>query len=96
MKTFIKTKFKISDDQTNKDEYRLSAKKYTISYYIKINLTKNHYYKLLWSSESFEVNYNIRCGIQYQRHQDFESQSALHKIFQLKNVKIVMFKMDKF
>ncbi len=26
-----------------------------MSYHIKINLTTNHYYKLLWSNESFEV-----------------------------------------
>ena len=41
----------------------ISYKYYRISYYIKINLTANHYYKLLWSSESFEVKYNIRFGI---------------------------------
>ena len=34
-----------------------------ISYYIKINLTMNHYYKLLWFIESFEVNFNIGFGI---------------------------------
>ena len=51
MTTFIKTKFNISDDQTNIDKYRLSAK---ITVYLKINLATNHYYKLLWSRESFE------------------------------------------
>ena len=39
MITFIKTKFKISDDQTNIDKYRLSAN-------ITINLTTNRYYKI--------------------------------------------------
>ena len=55
MITFIKTKFKISNDQTNIDKYRLAA-----------NITEsttNHYYKLLWSSESFEINFNIGFGI---------------------------------
>ena len=60
MTTFIKTKFKISDDKTNIDKYRLSTK---ISVYLKINLATNHNYKLLWSSESFEVNFNIGVGI---------------------------------
>ena len=48
MTTFMKTKFKISDIQTNIDKYRLAANitVYSISYYIKINLTTNHYYKL--------------------------------------------------
>ena len=41
----------------------ISCKYYRISYYIKINLTTNHYYKLLWSSESFEVKYIIGIGI---------------------------------
>ncbi len=31
---------------------------YFNDFYIKINLTTNHYYKLLWSSEPFEVKYN--------------------------------------
>ena len=44
MTTFIKTKFKISDNQTNKDKCRLEI-------------------ELLWSSESFEVKYNIGFGI---------------------------------
>ncbi len=52
MTTFIKTKFKISDKQILK-----------YSYYIEINIATNHYYKLLWSSESFEVNFNIGFGI---------------------------------
>ena len=59
MTTFIKTKFKISDDQMNIDKYRLAA---NITY-IKINLTTNHYYNLLWSGESFEIKYNIGFGI---------------------------------
>ena len=63
MKTFIKTKFKISDDQTNIDKNRLAANITEISYYIIINLTTNHYYKLLWFRESFEVKYNIGFGI---------------------------------
>ena len=58
--TFIKT-FKISDAQTNIYKYRLAAN--ITVYHIKINLTTNHYYKLLWSSESFEVKYNIGFGI---------------------------------
>ena len=52
MTTFIKTKFKISDDQTNIDKYRLSAN---------IQSKKKEIFKsflnteigLLWSSESF-------------------------------------------
>ncbi len=32
-------------------------------FYIKINLTTNHYYKLLWSSESIMGKYNIGFGI---------------------------------
>ena len=39
MTTFIKTKFNISDDQTNIDKYRIAAN-------IKINFTANNYYKL--------------------------------------------------
>ena len=57
MTTLIKTKFNISDDQMNIDKYRLAAN--ITEYHNKINLTTNHYYKLLWSSESFEVKYNI-------------------------------------
>ena len=38
-------------------------KYYSISYHDKINLATNHYYKLLWSIESFEVKYNIGFGI---------------------------------
>ena len=44
MTTFIKTKFKKSDDQTNIDKYRVEY--YRISYYIKINLPENHYSKI--------------------------------------------------
>ena len=40
MKTFIKTKSKISDDQTNIDKYRLAANIKKILYYIKINLKR--------------------------------------------------------
>ena len=61
MTTLIKTKFNISDDQTNIDKYRLAA--IITEYHIKNNLTTNHYYKLLWSSESFEGKYIIRFGI---------------------------------
>ncbi len=43
MTTFIKTKFNISDDQTNIDKYRLAANYNRKSYFIKIILTKNHY-----------------------------------------------------
>ncbi len=42
MTTFIKTKFKISDDQTNIDKYRLAA-----------NITEQEI-AILWSSEAFE------------------------------------------
>ena len=38
MTTFIKTKFNISDDQTNIDKYRLAAN-IIESYHIKINLS---------------------------------------------------------
>ncbi len=41
----------------------ISCKHYRISYYIKINLTTNHNYKLLWFRESSEVKYNIGFGI---------------------------------
>ena len=56
MTTLIKTKFNISDDQMNIDKYRLAAN--ITENHIKINLTTNHYYKLLWSRELFEVNFN--------------------------------------
>jgi len=48
-------KFKISDDQTNIDKYRLVSN--ITDYHItsKLILTTNHYYKLLWFRESFEV-----------------------------------------
>ncbi len=52
MTTFKKKKFKISDDQTNIEKYELAA-----------NITTNHYYKPLWFTESFEVNFNIGFGI---------------------------------
>ncbi len=61
MTTFIKTKFKISDDQTNIDKYRLAAN--ITEYNIKVNLTTNHYHKLMWFSESFDVKYNIEFRI---------------------------------
>ncbi len=41
MTTFIKTKFKKSDDRTNIDKYRIAAN-YRILYYIKTN----HYSKI--------------------------------------------------
>ena len=44
MTTFIKTKFKILDDQTNIDKYRVAA---TITEcYIKINLPYKHHSKI--------------------------------------------------
>ncbi len=52
MITFIKTTFKISDDHTNIDKYRLSAK--ITVYHIISKFDTNHYFKLLWSRESFE------------------------------------------
>ena len=66
MTTFIKTKFKISDDQTNIDKYRLAAKITEYHIIVKEKLVKSvHKQKigLLWSSESFEVEYNIGFGI---------------------------------
>ncbi len=46
MITFIKTKLKNSDDQTNIDRYRVAANiRYKISY-IKINLPKNYHSKI--------------------------------------------------
>ena len=67
MTTFIKTKFKILNDQTNIDKSGLSAK-ITVSYYIKINLATNHYYKKLCGpvSHLIEVNFNIGFGIPIQ------------------------------
>ena len=62
MTTFIKTKFKISDDHTNIGKYRLAA-----------NITEYHIISKLilqriiitnfCGSESFEVKYNIGVGI---------------------------------
>ena len=68
MITFTKTKFKISDDQTNIDKYRLAVN--ITEYHMSKLILKNHYYKLLWSSESFKVKYNIGFGISIQ----FQSQ----------------------
>ena len=59
MKTFIKTKFNISDDQTNIDKYRLAAN--ITEYHIILKLILQRI--ILWSSESFEVKYNIGFGI---------------------------------
>ncbi len=65
MTTFIKTKFNISDDQTNINKYRLAAN--IIEYHIISKLIFKSVQKqeigLLWSSESFEGKYNIRFGI---------------------------------
>ncbi len=78
MTTFIKTKLKISDDQTNIIKYRLATN--IRIYHIKINLTKNHYSKtydnkaiiyvifvvveiIQWFRQTFEVNYNNGFGI---------------------------------
>ncbi len=45
MTTFIKTKFEISDDQTNIDKYRLAAN--ITEYHIKSKLiSTNHYHKI--------------------------------------------------
>ncbi len=41
MKTFKAANLKNSDDQTNIEKYRVTAKCYRMSYYLKINLTKN-------------------------------------------------------
>ena len=54
MTTLKKTKFKISDNQKNFDKYRLSAKIKVYDIISNFNLATNHYYKLLWSRESFE------------------------------------------
>ena len=61
MTTFIKTKFKVSDDQTNIDQYDLAA---NITEYHIISKLILQRIKLLWSSESFVVKYNIGFGIQ--------------------------------
>ena len=45
MTTFIKTKFKISEDQTNIDIYRVAANITKISC-IKFNLPQNQYFKI--------------------------------------------------
>ena len=101
MTTFIKTKFKISDDQTNIGKYRLAANiteyhiiskvilqriiitnlccseshlrqtsisdlespsKFQVKDFFK-NRSINKEIGLIWSSESFEVKYNIRFEI---------------------------------
>ena len=81
--TFIKTKLRIyrmfyrkqewqhSDAHTNIDKYRLAAN-ITEHHYIKINLTTNRYYKLLWSSESFGVKYNngFEIPIKFQNKEE--------------------------
>ena len=56
-------KFKISDDQTNIDKYRLVSNITDYHIISKLILTTNHYYKLLWFRESFEVKNNIGFGI---------------------------------
>ncbi len=58
MTTFIKTKFKISDDQTSIDKYRLAGN-ITEYHIISKLILQRMFSKLLWSTESFEVNYNI-------------------------------------
>ncbi len=45
MTTFIKTKFKKSDDQTNINKYRV-PENITESYHIKFSLPNNHYSKI--------------------------------------------------
>ncbi len=42
-------------------QYRLAVN--ITEYHIISNLKPNHYYKVLWSNKSFEVNYNIEFGI---------------------------------
>ncbi len=51
MTTFVKTKFKISEHQTNIDKYRLAA-----------SITEL-YPNQTWTGESFEEKYNIGFGI---------------------------------
>ncbi len=60
MTTWIKTKFNISDDQTNIDKYGLAA---NITEYHIISKLILQRIKLLWSGESFEINFNIGFGI---------------------------------
>ncbi len=48
LRTFIKAKFKKSDDQTNIDKYRVAANITDI----KINLPRNHQSKILIMSKS--------------------------------------------
>ena len=52
-----------------------------LSCYIKINLATNHYIKLLCSSESFEVKYNIGFGItiQFTNQRIFFLLKSVHK-----------------
>ena len=55
MTTFIKTKFKISDDQTNIDKYRLSVK--ITDYYIISKCQKSSCLK--WTYGLFGHNYRV-------------------------------------
>ena len=54
----------------------ITAANITDYHFNKINLTTNHYYKPLWSSESFEVEYNIGFGTPIE----FPSQRKKKKI----------------
>ena len=62
MRTFIKTKFNISDDQTNIDKYRLAAN-ITEYHIISKLILQQLLLQILWPSESFEVKYNIEFRI---------------------------------
>ena len=59
MTTFIKTKFKISDDETNIDKYRLAANITECHIILKLIILLQNFLV----QESFEVNFNIGFGI---------------------------------
>ncbi len=86
MTTFIKTKFKISDDKTNIDKYRLAANitEYHIISKLILQRIMIHFYKLLWFRDSFEVNFNIGFGISIrfpsQRKKDYWIRSNNNEI----------------
>ena len=78
--TFIKTKVKISEDQTN-IEVQISCKYYSISYYIKFNLATNHCHKLLWSSEvKYNIGFWIPIKFPSQRRKIYSNQSRNNEI----------------
>ena len=68
MTTCIKTKYKISDDQTNIVKYRIA-----------VNITEDKEIRLLWSSESFEGKYNIGFGIPMEFPSKKKLVKSVHK-----------------